>query len=395
MKPDTADSTNAESRIANPGAARIALVAGEVSGDQLGAGLVEALRRRYPNAVFAGIGGEAMRAAGVSTWHDCSELAVMGLTEVLRHLPRLLRLRRALRRRLLAWRPDVFVGIDAPDFNLGLEQRLKQAGVATVHYVSPSIWAWREARAAKIGRSADRVLCLFPIEPPIYARHGVEARFVGHPLADLLPLEPDRAGARRALDLPDEVPVLALLPGSRPSEIHRLAPAFLGAAAILRKERPELRILVPAADAVCFAMLRAMLPDDPGLRLLSGDAHRAMTAADAVLLASGTATLEALLLKRPMVVGYRIAAGTAWLVRRFGLLRTDRYSLPNALSGEDLVPELMQENCTPEALADALRQWFDRPEAVRALIPRFTVLHQQLRNDASEAAATAVAELLR
>jgi lipid-A-disaccharide synthase len=209
---------------------RIALVAGEASGDLLGAGLVLELRKRFPTAEFAGVGGPRMREAGLDAWHDCSELAVMGLAEVLRHLPRVLRLRRALRQRLLAWQPDVFIGIDAPDFNLGLERALKRAGLRTVHYVSPSVWAWREGRAAKIGRSADLVLCLFPIEPPIYARHGIDARFVGHPLADQFALHPDSGAARRQLGLPADAPVLALLPGSRLGEIRRLLPTFLEAA---------------------------------------------------------------------------------------------------------------------------------------------------------------------
>ncbi|HET6434400.1 MAG TPA: lipid-A-disaccharide synthase, partial [Xanthomonadaceae bacterium] len=217
---------------------KFALVAGEASGDLLGAGLIEALRARFPNAEFAGIGGDAMRAAGMDTWFDASELAVMGLTEVLAHLPRLLRLRRALRERVLAWRPDAFVGIDAPDFNLGVERWLKQRGVRTVHYVSPSVWAWRQGRAAKIGRSADRVLCLFPMEPPIYARHGVDARFVGHPLADTMALEPDRAAARAQLGLPAEAPVLAVLPGSRLGEIARLGADFLQASALVAQEMP-------------------------------------------------------------------------------------------------------------------------------------------------------------
>ena len=209
---------------------RIALCAGETSGDQLGSGLVAALRERFPDAQFAGIGGEGMRAAGVDTWHDANELAVMGLAEVLAHLPRLLRLRKAFRQRVLDWQPDVFIGIDAPDFNLGVERWLKQRGLRTVHDVSPSVWAWREDRARKIGESADRVLCLFPMEPPIYARHGVDAVFVGHPLADAIPLQPDQAAARAALGV-GEGPSLAVLPGSRLGEIQRMLPVFLDAAA--------------------------------------------------------------------------------------------------------------------------------------------------------------------
>lgn len=374
---------------------RIALVAGEASGDQLGAGLVAELRQRFPDAEFAGIGGPLMRAEGLDAWHDASELAVMGLAEVLRHLPRLLRLRRTLRERLLAWRPDVFVGIDAPDFNLGVERWLKQRGVRTVHYVSPSVWAWRESRAERIGQSADRVLCLFPMEPPIYARHGVDARFVGHPLADALPLEPDRGAARAALGLAPDAPVLAVLPGSRLGEIRRLGAIFLEAAARLAPQLPGLQVVVPAANAECRALLDA-LAKDAGLpvRVLDRDAQRAMIAGDAVLLASGTAALEAMLCKRPMVVGYRLAPLSHALVRAFGLLKVARVSLPNVLAGEALVPELLQDDCTPEKLAAALLPMLRDPAVGVALQPRFREIHLQLRQDASARAADAVAELL-
>lgn len=392
---------NRESRITNPGfsgSPRIALVAGETSGDQLGAGLIEALRKRFPDAQFAGIGGERMRAAGLDAWHDCSELAVMGLAEVLRHLPRLLRLRRGLRQRLLAWRPDVFIGIDAPDFNLGLERALKTAGLRTVHYVSPSVWAWRAGRAAKIGRSADRVLCLFPMEPPIYAAHGIEARFVGHPLADALPLQPDRSAARSRLALPAASRVLAVLPGSRLGEIQRLGGIFIAAARRLQHEVPGLQVVVPAATPACRAALEQLLAGqtlDPPALLLDGQAQDALIASDAVLLASGTAALEAMLAKRPMLVAYRISALTHFLVRALGMMRTSLYSLPNALHGGELVPERMQDDCTPDKLADALLPWL-RPGAPpdTELLRRFVELHEQLRGNASEQAAEAVAELL-
>ena len=377
---------------------RFALVAGEASGDLLGAGLVEGLRERFPDAEFAGVGGDAMRAAGVDTWHDAGERAVMGLSEVLSHLPRLLRLRRGLRRRILDWKPDAFIGIDAPDFNLGLERSLKARGVCTVHYVSPSVWAWRQGRAAKIGRSADRVLCLFPMEPEIYARPGVDARFVGHPMADAMPLNPDRRGARAALEVDQEAPVLAVLPGSRLGEIERLGPAFLQAAALVAAQVPGLQVLVPAANAACRQALEKLLPEpaatSPQLRLLDGSARAAMVAADVVLLASGTATLEAMLAKRPMVVGYRISPTTHAIVRGLGLLKVDRYALPNVLAGETIAPELMQDDCTPPKLAAAVLSWFSRPDAVEALEPRYRELHMQLRRDASREAATAVAELL-
>lgn len=383
-------------------APRVALVAGEASGDLLGAGLVERLRERFPDAAFAGVGGDAMRAAGVDCWHDASELAVMGLAEVLAHLPRLLRLRGTLRRRLLDWKPDVFIGIDAPDFNLGLERRLRQAGIRTVHYVSPSVWAWRAGRAAKIGRSADRVLCLFPMEPAIYAAHGVDARFVGHPLADAMPMEPDRDGARARFGIDAAAPVLAVLPGSRLGEIARLGAIFLDAAARVAGAQPGLQLLVPAATAACRAALEPMVAAvapaiaaaGGRLQLVDGQARDAMVAADVVLLASGTATLEAMLAKRPMVVGYRIAPTTHALVKALGMLKVDRFALPNVLAGEDLAPELMQDACTPEALAAAVLHFFRDADAAARPQARYRDLHADLRRDASAQAADAVAALL-
>ena len=377
---------------------RIALVAGESSGDALGAGLIDELRKRYPQARFAGIGGDAMRAARCDTWFDAGELAVMGLAEVLRHLPRLLSLRRTFRQRVLGWQPDVFIGIDAPDFNLGVERWLKQRGIRTVHYVSPSVWAWREKRAEKIGNSADRVLCLFPMEPPIYARHHVDARFVGHPMADEIPLQPDRAAARATLALAQEAPVLAVLPGSRLGEIHRLAPAFLEAARQVAAEIPGLQVVIPAANAACRAALETLLADPrytlPRCRLLDGQARDALIASDVVLLASGTATLETMLCKRPMVVGYRIAPLTYRIVKGLGMLKVERYALPNVLAGEDLAPELMQDDCTPDRLGQAVLQWFRHPDAVAALQPTYLRLHEALRQDASSSAADAVSEVV-
>jgi lipid-A-disaccharide synthase len=377
---------------------RIALVAGEASGDLLGAGLVDALRRRFPDAEFAGIGGDAMRAAGFDAWHDASELSVMGFSEVLSHLPRLLRLRRALRERMLAWKPDVFIGIDAPDFNLGVERWLKQRGVRTVHYVSPSVWAWRESRAAKIGDSADLVLCLFPMEPAIYARHGVDARFVGHPLADAMALEPDRTAAREALGLAPDAAVLAVLPGSRLGEIERLGAIFLQAAERVAKEIPDLHVVIPAATPACRLAIERLLADPrlsiPRARLIDGNARTAMVASDVVLLASGTATLEAMLAQRPMVVGYRIAPVTHAIVKGLGMLKVDSYALPNVLAGERVVPELMQDDCTPGQLAGAVLRWFRDPDAIEQLQPRFRAIHAGLRRDASAQAARAVAELL-
>ncbi len=372
---------------------RIALVAGETSGDLLAADLARRLRDRYPDAEMAGVCGPAMREAGVEAWYDCAELAVMGLAEVLRHLPRLLRLRAALRTRLLAWRPDVLIGIDAPDFNLGLERYLKRAGIKTVHYVSPSVWAWRQGRAARIGASADRVLCLFPMEPAIYAKHGVDARFVGHPLADQFPLQPDQTTARALLDIAKEARVVAVLPGSRLGEIRRIGPAFVEAIALLKQDPSGLHFIAPMATAACRDAF-IQLGGSTHCQLIDGQARECMIAADVVLLASGTAALEGLFAKRPLVVAYKVSALTHWLVRTFGLLKTKLLSLPNALAGEMLVPEVLQDDCTAQRLASEVRHWLDNPAAVAALQPRFLAIHQSLRRDASSRAAEAVAELI-
>jgi len=398
-----------ESRIQSP---VFALVAGEDSGDLLGAELIEALRANHPNAKFTGVGGPRMRAAGLDAWHDISELSVMGLAEVLRHLPRLLRLRASLARRLIALRPDAFIGIDAPDFNFGLEKKLRHAGIRTVHYVSPSIWAWREGRAEKIGRSADSVLCLFPMEPRLYAKHGVNARFVGHPLADRFPLVPDRAAARRELGLDIDAPVLAVLPGSRQSEIHRLGAIFLDAAQRVAAEISGLQVVIPAANAKCRSGMEKILNSagpgtgdqrsqtgsgtSPGPRfpvpdplLLDGHAHRAMVAADVVLLASGTAALEAMLAKRPMVVGYRIAPLTHALVKGLGMLKTHVYALPNVLAGKTLVPEMMQHDCTPEKLAGAVIELFRDANRRDELTHEFERMHLTLHKGGGAAASAA------
>ncbi|CAN5189590.1 lipid-A-disaccharide synthase [soil metagenome] len=371
---------------------RIALVAGEASGDLLGAGLATELLRRVPGVELAGVGGPGMRAAGVDTWIDSEELAVMGLAEVLRHLPRLLRLRRGLRERLLAWKPDAFVGIDAPDFNLGLERALKLSGIPTVHYVSPSVWAWREGRAAKIGRSADLVLCLFPMEPPIYARHGIDARFVGHPLADRFALHPDRASARSALGLDPDVRLLAVLPGSRRGELDRLLRPFLDAARALQERNPGLQLVIPAANANCRIQIERELVQRSlaGVSVIDGRAGDVMVAADAVLLASGTAALEALLAKRPMVVGYRISALTYHLVTALGMMRVERYSLPNVLANEPIVTELMQDQCTADNLVAALEPMLRDPAGHASLEPRYLAIHERLRGGGSASAAEAI-----
>jgi len=383
---------NSESR--NP---RFVLVAGEASGDVLGAGLIAALRERYPTATFAGVGGPRMQAAGFDAWHASDELAVMGLAEVVRHLPRLLALRRDVRRRTLAYKPDVFIGIDAPDFNLGLEKKLKRTGIRTVHYVSPSIWAWRSKRARTIGESADLVLCLFPFEPAIYAKHGVAATFVGHPTADAFALDPAQAPARETLGLASDVPVLALLPGSRLGEIRRLSADFIGAAMRLRDELPSLRVVAPMANAAArtaFEEIAATTGAAGAITIVDGHAHEAMIAADAILLASGTASLEAMLAKRPMVVAYRISPLTYRIVTALGMLETNRYSLPNTLAGRDLVPEIMQDAVTPDALAAALLPALAERRVPMPLLAEYRHLHLALRRDASRSAAAAIAALI-
>jgi lipid-A-disaccharide synthase len=378
----------------------IVLCAGEASGDQLGAALIAELRQLLPNAHFVGIGGPAMRAAGMEIWWQARELAVMGLVEVLRHLPRLLRLRADFLRRIQQAAPSMYIGIDAPDFNLGVERRLKARGLRTIHYVSPSIWAWRQKRARKIGRSADRILCLFPFEPALYSQYGVDARFVGHPFADEMPLVPDRAAAREALGQGSERPLLALLPGSRAGEIERLGLDFIGAAELLLRARPELRVLIAASDELVATRLRALIDaTDPALQhrfvLVIGKMRSVLAASDVALVASGTATLEAALSQCPMVVAYRIASLTYWIVRTFGLLKVRHYSLPNVLAGREIVPEISQDQVRPQSLATALEHWLDDTEEAAHLRREYRMIHQQLRCDASASAAAAVAELLR
>ena len=374
----------------------VVMVAGEASGDLLGAELIEGLRRHYPDARCSGIGGPAMQAAGLHAWYPAETLAVMGLAEVLGHLPRLLSVRRQVLARTLTLRPTVFIGIDAPDFNLGLERKLKRAGITTVHYVSPSIWAWRENRAAKIGRSADRVLCLFPMEPAIYARHGVDARFVGHPLARRFAMEPDQVAARAHFGLPADVPILAVLPGSRLGEIARLGGDFIATARRLRDAIPNLVVLAPMANAACRRAFETMLnaSDHQSIRVVDGDAHRTMIAADAVLLASGTAALEALLAKRPMVVAYRLSNLTYRIVKSLGLMKVDHYSLPNFLSESPIVPELMQDDCRPEALEAALLPLLRERRMDPSLLAEYRRIHQSLLGHADHDAAAAIGELI-
>ncbi len=369
---------------------KIALVAGEASGDILGAGLMQAIKARHPDARFIGVGGPRMQAEGLDSYFPMERLAVMGLVEVLGRLPELLKRRRGLIRTLIDERPDVFVGIDAPDFNLGVELKLRQAGIRTVHYVSPSVWAWRQKRVLKIQRACDLMLTLFPFEARFYEEQQVPVCFVGHPLADAIPLTADRAAARAALGLPELGGVVALLPGSRGGVVERLGGLFLDAAERLRALRPGLRFVLPCASAERRAQVEAMLAGrDLQVSLLDGRSHEALGACDAVLIASGTATLEALLFKRPMVVAYRVAPLTYRILRR--LVKSPYISLPNLLAGRLLVPELIQDAATPEALAGALAPLIDDGQVQTE---GFDAIHRALRRGASERAAEAVLRLV-
>jgi lipid-A-disaccharide synthase len=375
----------------------IGIVANEPSGDLLGAALIRALRAQLPTAQFVGVAGPQMQAAGCATVVNMERLAVMGLTEVLAHLPELLRLRRQLRDYFCAQRPALVIGIDAPDFNLGLERQLRAAGITTVHFVSPTVWAWRAGRVNTIRRAVDLLLCLFPFEAEFLTQHGINAIAVGHPLADEIPLTVDRAAARLALDLPPTAPVIALLPGSRVSEMQRLAAPFIDTAVRCHAARPQLHFVVPLVNATLRELFTAELarraPQLP-LTLVDGRSREAITAADCVLTASGTATLETLLLKRPMVVAYRLNALTYQLVRRLKLVKVPFIALANLLAGQELAPEFIQARCRAELLAPALLHWLDHPAQVAELQTVYARIHRELRVDAAAAAATAVVNVL-
>jgi lipid-A-disaccharide synthase len=373
---------------------RVAIVAGEASGDQLGGALIGALRARSPALEVRAVAGPKMRAAGCESLADSEELAVMGLFEVLKHLPRLWRLRARLVSAISTWRPDVFIGIDAPDFNLRLARPLKAAGLRTVQYVSPQIWAWRQQRARTMAASCDLVLCLLPFEPAFYADHGLQAEFVGHPLADQIPLVIDRQAARRALGLPESGTVIALLPGSRRAEVELLGPVFRAAAARLAAQHADWRFVAPMANAAVGERFGLQQPALAGLQLVEGQSRTVLQAADAALIASGTATLEALLCGCPMTVAYRFGALTAAAVRGLRLVSLPHFAMPNLLAGEALVPEFFQAAATPVALASAVDSLVGDAARRALLAARFAAIHRQLRVDGAVRAAEAVLRLV-
>ena len=375
---------------------KAAFVAGEASGDLLGGLLLAAMRQRWPELTSHGIGGPHMVAQGFETWWPHDKLAVRGYAEVLRHYREIVGIRNQLRERLLRERPDVFIGVDAPDFNLALEGDLRAAGVKTVHFVCPSIWAWRMKRVEKLQRSCDHVLCIFPFEPELLARHGVAGTFVGHPLANVIPMDPDRAAARRTLGLPPEgdADVIAVLPGSRVSEVEAMAERFLRAAALLQKKHARAWIVVPAMPALLptikAAAKRAGLTRQ--LTIVTGQSHAVLAACDVALVASGTATLETALFKRPMVIAYHMH----WL--SYALMRPRQLQpwigLPNILSEEFVVPELLQGNANPESLCAALLEWLRQPDRMQAVQETFRTLHVRLRRDTATLAADAIQQVL-
>ena len=377
----------------------IAIIAGEVSGDILGAGLIHALKARYPNAKFIGIGGERMIAEGFETLFDMEELSVMGLVEVLKHLPRLLKIRRSIIEQLSALKPDIFIGIDAPDFNLDVELKLKQQGIKTIHYVSPSVWAWRQKRVYKIAAATNLVLAFLPFEKAFYDRFNVPCRFIGHTMADAIPLKPNRDEACQLLNLDSTQRYVAMLVGSRGSEVEFLSEPFLQTAQLLHQRYPDVKFLVPLINQKRrqqFEQIKQRVAPELDMILLDGNARAAMITAEATLLASGTAALEAMLCKSPMVVGYRMKPFTYFLAKR--LVKTKYVSLPNLLADEMLVPELIQEDCNPTNLAEKLSLYLSEDKSAvqnrHVLLQRFAELHQMIQCNADQQAAQAVIDLL-
>ena len=372
-----------------PESIRIGLVAGEASGDQLGAPLIAELKKIFPNAIFEGIGGELMMAEGFNSLFPMERLSVMGFVDPLKRLPELLKIRKSLYQHFRNNRFDLFVGIDAPDFNLGLELKLREAGIKTAHYVSPSVWAWRQGRVKKIARAVGQMLTLFPFEAGFYRQHNVPVTFVGHPLADRFAELPDTQGARRSLELPQDATVIALMPGSRSSEVAMLGKLFLDVAARCQQQLDNPVFVMPAANQDRFNQLKLLVDDYPelGVKLLCGQSHQVMEASDLVLLASGTTALEAMLLKKPMVVSYKMGKMTFALLSR--LVKTQFVSLPNLLSGRALVPEILQDDATVENISTSVLQQLTDQENKHLLLSEFSRLHQQLKcNNAVVAAKT-------
>ena len=373
------------------------MVAGETSGDLLAGLLLDGLQGLWPELASQGIGGPQMQRRGFEAWWPSEKLAVHGYSfELLRRLAEIIGIRKRLRARLLQDKPNVFIGVDAPDFNLGLETDLRAAGIKTVHFVCPSIWAWRADRVEKIRRAADHVLCIFPFEPELLAHHGIAATYVGHPLAGVIPMVPDRAAARAQLGLEQGDAVLAILPGSRSAEVQYITPKFFEAAALIHRAHPAIKMVVPAVPALRERIERVARACGLGdvLRIVTGQSHAVLAACDVTLIASGTATLEAALFKRPMVIGYHMHPLSWRLMRRKQL--QPWVGLPNILSGDFVVPELIQDAATPRALADAVLQWFDAPpERIHALQQRFTTLHHSLLRDTPRLAADAIRQTLQ
>ena len=373
---------------------RFAMVAGEASGDVLAGLLLEGLRARWPNLAAVGIGGPKMVEQGFEAWWPHDRLSYFGYAEVLGHFREIVGMRNELVERLMRQRPDCFIGVDAPDFNLDLEVKLRTAGIKTVHFVSPSIWAWRGKRVAKISRAADLVLCIFPFEPEVFAKSKVNAVYVGHPLASVIPFEPDKAAARAALGIGADATLVALLPGSRRSEIQYIAPRIFGAAAEMAKQRPGLRFVVPVVTGLRHVIepLRRRYAPEAQIELLDGRAHDALAACDVAVVASGTATLETALFKRPMVVVYAMHALTWQMGKRMAYLPW--VSLPNILLRDAAVPELLQRDASPEKIAAATFKWLDDPAACKALRVRFEGIHRELRRDTARLATEAIEAVL-
>jgi len=373
---------------------QIGIVVGEASGDILGAALMRALRQHYPDCEFSGIGGPRMLAQGFHSYFPMDRLSVMGLVEPLKRLPELLKIRRFIKSHFTEHPPGVFIGIDSPDFTLNIERYLKSAGIPTVHYVSPSVWAWRQGRIKGIAQSVDLMLTLLPFEADFYREHQVPVEFVGHHLADEIALEVDTPRAREAMGIPPEGPLVALLPGSRASEVEKLAPLFLQAARLCKAQRAKIQFVIPAANPDRYRQIHHLLAEyvDLPVLLVQGKSQKAMAAADVALIASGTTALECMLLKTPMVVAYKMAGLSFAIISR--MVKTQYVSLPNLLAGRELVPELLQSAATPEALSAAVLNYIDNPQQTQELVHTFTKMHQELSRHASGRAADAIAKLV-